>query len=80
MSDRLQISVILSGLSMLYGDELGGMVETARLADEGLLSLRAPVKRVAGFDTVMPLPRLESLFMPSEARILDAARETMAFA
>ena len=51
----------------------------ARLADEGLLSLRAPVKRVAGFDTVMPLPRLESLYMPSEARILEAAREAMAF-
>ncbi len=33
MSERLQISVILSGLSMLYGEDLGGMVETARLAD-----------------------------------------------
>jgi len=34
MSDRLEISVILSGLSMLYGEDLEGMVETARLADE----------------------------------------------
>ena len=51
----------------------------ARLADQGLLSLRAPVKRVAGFDTVMPLPRLEKLYMPSEARILEAAREALAF-
>ena len=34
MSERLQISVILSGLSMLYGEDLEGMVETARLADD----------------------------------------------
>jgi probable F420-dependent oxidoreductase len=34
MGERLQISVILSGLSMLYGEDLEGMVETARLADE----------------------------------------------
>lgn len=33
MSERLQISVILSGLSMLYGEDLEGMIETARLAD-----------------------------------------------
>jgi pyruvate dehydrogenase E1 component beta subunit len=52
----------------------------ARLAEKGLLSLLAPVVRVAGYDTVMPLPRLEAQYMPSEARILDAARRTVAFA
>ena len=51
----------------------------ARLADHGLLSLRAPVKRVTGYDTVMPLPRLEHLYMPSTERVLAAARETLAF-
>jgi pyruvate dehydrogenase E1 component beta subunit len=51
----------------------------ARLADQGLLSLQAPVRRVAGWDTVMPLPRLEHRYMPSESRILAAARETVAF-
>ena len=51
----------------------------ARLAEHGLLSLRAPVKRVTGYDTVMPLPRLEHLYMPSTARVLAAARETLAF-
>jgi pyruvate dehydrogenase E1 component beta subunit len=49
----------------------------ARLADEGLLSLFAPVKRVTGFDTIMPLHRLESSYMPSRERILHAAREVM---
>ena len=52
----------------------------ARLAEHGLLSLQAPVRRVTGYDTVPPLPRLEHLYMPSEERILDAARETVAFA
>ena len=52
----------------------------ARLAERGLLSLQAPVKRVTGFDTVTPLPRLEHLYMPSKDRVLAAAREVLAFA
>ncbi len=49
----------------------------ARLAGEGLMSLLAPVERVTGWDTVMPLPRSEALYMPSEERILRAARRVM---
>jgi pyruvate dehydrogenase E1 component beta subunit len=45
----------------------------------GLLSLMAPVERVAGYDTVMPLFRLEDQYMPSPARILAAARRALAF-
>jgi 2-oxoisovalerate dehydrogenase E1 component beta subunit len=52
----------------------------ARLAEEALTSLLAPVQRVAGYDTVMPLPRLEQLYMPSKERILAAARRALAFA
>lgn len=51
----------------------------ARLAEHGLLSLLAPVRRVAGYDTVMPLPRLEAHYMPDEARIIDAARSALEF-
>ena len=51
----------------------------AQLAERGLLSLLAPVARVAGYDTVMPLYRLEDHYMPSEARILDAARRVLEF-
>lgn len=54
----------------------GGEI-AARLADKGLLSLTAPVRRVAGWDTVMPLPRMEDLYLPSVARIVRAARETV---
>ena len=51
----------------------------ARLAEHGLLSLQAPVKRVTGYDTVMPLPRLEHIYMPSTERVLAAARDVLAF-
>ncbi len=52
----------------------------ARLAEQGLTSLLAPVLRVAGYDTVMPLPRLESRYMPGQGRILAAARRALEFA
>jgi 2-oxoisovalerate dehydrogenase E1 component beta subunit len=52
----------------------------ARIAEKGLLSLQAPIERVAGWDTVMPLPRLEHRYMPGEARIVAAARRALAFA
>lgn len=51
----------------------------ARLAEEGLVSLLAPVERVAGWDTVMPLPRLEQQYLPSAARIAAAARRALAY-
>jgi pyruvate dehydrogenase E1 component beta subunit len=51
----------------------------ARLAHEGLVHLLAPVERVTGWDTVMPLPRLEHHYMPSETRIVTAAQRAMEF-
>ena len=42
------------------------------------LLLAAPVLRVTGYDTVVPLARQEALYMPSVARIVDAARRAMA--
>jgi pyruvate dehydrogenase E1 component beta subunit len=52
----------------------------ARLAEHALTSLLAPVVRVAGYDTVMPLPRLEHFYMPSAARIVDAVTSAMEYA
>lgn len=49
----------------------------ARLAGPGLLSLIAPVERVTGYDTIMPLPRLEHAYIPGVERILAAARRTL---
>ena len=51
----------------------------ANLAEEGLLSLLAPVQRVTGYDVVVPLPRLEKHYMPDKTRIVAAARKAVAF-
>ena len=56
----------------------GGEI-AARIAEKALTSLVAPIRRVAGYDTVMPLPRLERHYMPSEARILEAVHDVMAY-
>ena len=51
----------------------------AQIAEHGLLSLLAPVKRITGYDTVMPLFRLEDRYMPSARRIMNAVVEVMEF-
>jgi 2-oxoisovalerate dehydrogenase E1 component beta subunit len=52
----------------------------AAVGERGLLSLMAPVQRVTGYDTVVPLARLEKHYMPTAARILDGVRRTMELA
>ena len=52
----------------------------ASIAERGVMSLLAPIARVTGYDTVVPLPRLEQHYMPSVARIVAAARQACAFA
>jgi 2-oxoisovalerate dehydrogenase E1 component beta subunit len=49
----------------------------ATVAEHGLYDLQAPIKRVTGYDTPMPLFRLEYDYIPSVARIVDAVRATL---
>lgn len=51
----------------------------ARLAEDSLFSLKAPVVRISGFDTVMPLPRLERYYLPGAGEIVAAARGLMEY-
>jgi len=51
----------------------------ARVAEQALFSIKAPIARVTGWDTVMPLPRLEHRYMPTAAEIVTAARQLMAY-
>jgi len=51
----------------------------ALIMERELLSLHAPVARVTGFDTVMPLAQSEDYYLPDAARIVRAARQTMNF-
>ena len=57
-----------------FGAEIAALI-----AERGLTSLLAPVVRVTGYDTVMPLPRLEQHYMPSVNRITAAARRVCQF-
>jgi len=52
----------------------------AQLAEKALLHLQAPILRVTGYDTIVPYPKHEHLYLPSKARILDAAKQTLEFA
>ena len=49
----------------------------ATVAEHGLYDLHAPIRRVTGYDAVMPLFKLEHEYIPSVARIVDAVRETL---
>ena len=52
----------------------------ARLADEGLTSLAAPVTRTTGYDAIYPLARLEGRYVPDRRRIAAAARKVLDYA
>jgi pyruvate dehydrogenase E1 component beta subunit len=39
--------------------------------------LHGPIRRVTGYDVVMPLFRREMDYMPSVAKITDAIRESL---
>jgi pyruvate dehydrogenase E1 component beta subunit len=58
-----------------FGAEIAALI-----AERGLTSLFAPIARVTGYDTVVPLPRLEQHYMPSVDRIVAATRQVCAFA
>lgn len=55
-----------------FGAEIAAVI-----AEQGLYSLLAPVKRVTGYDVVVPLARLEGQYLPSVERIVDAVRKVM---
>jgi 2-oxoisovalerate dehydrogenase E1 component beta subunit len=82
-TDGLLASVSKTGRCVIIHEAplTGGMGAeiAARIAERGIVSLLAPVERVAGWDTVMPLPRLEQHYLPSEARILEAARRVLGY-
>jgi len=52
---------------------------SAIIAEEGLTSLMAPVIRVSGHDTVMPLFKLEQQYMPSVDQVVIAANKVMEY-
>lgn len=57
-----------------FGSDLAAIV-----AEEALLYLKAPVRRVSGYDIRFPLYKLEDEYLPDPRRVMAAAREVMSF-
>jgi len=54
-----------------------GAEVAAIVADKGIYDLRGPIRRVTGYDVVMPLFRREMDYMPSVRKITDTVREML---
>lgn len=52
---------------------------SAQIMEKAITSLKAPVKRVTGFDTIFPLYQLENDYLPSKEKIIKAIEEVMQF-
>jgi len=51
----------------------------ARITERELLSLKAPIKRVTGYDVPTPYPKLENYYLPNVSRVTKAIQEVMKF-
>lgn len=49
----------------------------ARLVEKSFWYLQAPIKRVTGYDVIVPLFAYEQAYLPDSRRVADAVRETM---
>ena len=57
-----------------FAAELGAI-----LAEKAILDLQAPVLRVTGYDVPYPYWQIEDAYMPSVARVVDAAQRVLEF-
>ncbi|MBI2141570.1 alpha-ketoacid dehydrogenase subunit beta, partial [Candidatus Woesearchaeota archaeon] len=79
-SDAIIASVKKTGRCVIVQEapRTGGLASEiiALINEQALLNLKAPVARVAGFDTNFPLSRLEDHYLPSTERIISAIEAT----
>ena len=52
---------------------------SASIAEDAMLYLKGPIKRVTGYDAVLPLPKLEDYYMPTVERIRKGIDEVMQY-
>jgi pyruvate dehydrogenase E1 component beta subunit len=81
-SDTIVASVRKTGRCVIVHEApltggFGGEI-AARVVEGAFNSLLAPIERVTGYDTIMPLYRLEELYLPGAVRIGAAAQNAMA--
>jgi len=79
--ETLVASVVKTGRAVVVNEapRTGGYAAeiVAQIQHEALYSLEAPIERVTGWDTVFPLKKSESYYLPSVERIVAAARTTL---
>jgi pyruvate dehydrogenase E1 component beta subunit len=51
----------------------------ARIVEDSMAYLEAPIRRVTGYDTIMPYFSNEAAYLPDVGRIVRAAQETLRF-
>ncbi|OIO65950.1 alpha-ketoacid dehydrogenase subunit beta [Candidatus Woesearchaeota archaeon CG_4_10_14_0_2_um_filter_57_5] len=51
----------------------------AQVAERAMLSLQAPPRRVTGFDTIMPLYKMENDYIPSKDKIMKAILDVVSY-
>ena len=80
--EGLLASVVKTGRAVLVQEAprvSGFAAEVAAvLAEKAIFDLRGPVIRVTGYDVPYPYWQIEDAYMPSVARIVDAARRVLA--
>ncbi|MGH8207112.1 MAG: alpha-ketoacid dehydrogenase subunit beta, partial [Steroidobacteraceae bacterium] len=80
--DTILDSVVKTGRLLIVHEAartcgLGAEI-AATVGEQALYDLLTPIRRVTGYDTIMPLYRLEYDYIPSLARIIDGIRATLA--
>ncbi len=77
--DTILASIARTGRCVIVSEcaRAGGWASeiAAGIAEHGLLTLFAPVMRVAGYDTPMPLAKSEQVYIPDVSRILAEVRK-----
>lgn len=56
-----------------------GATVVSELAERSILSLEAPIARVAAADTVYPFTQAENIWLPNKNDIIEKAKETLEF-
>lgn len=79
--DTIAASVRKTGRLVIVAEEPASFGVSAELIavanEEAFLSLQAPPKRVAGFDTIVPLPKGEHFYMQSPEKIFYEIQRTV---
>ena len=63
------------------GPRTGGVAAEiiARINEKALFALKGPIKRVTGYDTIMPLYQREKAYLPNATKITHAIEEVMQY-